>query len=92
MTLVSKLHLKLSITPQAQQDLAYWEQHDQTMASSVLKLFGKLEQDHTFPAQQATQLKFGKLSLISLKISTEHRLVIEPLGEQFIVHQCRFHY
>lgn len=87
-----KSHLKLTMTPQAQQDLAYWEQHDQTMASRVLKVLGKLQQGHTFPAQQATQLKFGKLSLISLKISTEHRLVVEPLGEQFIVHQCRFHY
>ena len=85
-------HLKLSMTPQAQQDLAYWNLHDQTMAGKILKLLENLQQGHTFPAQQATQLKFGKLSLISLKISTEHRLVVEPLGEQFIVHQCRFHY
>ena len=92
MTLLTKRMIKLQMTQQAQEDLAYWEQHDQTMASSVLKLLGKPEQGHTFPAQQATQLKFGKLCLTSLKISTEHRLVFEPLGEQFVVHQCRFHY
>jgi toxin YoeB len=87
-----KPRYKLSMTPQAQQDIAYWEQHDQAIAGRVLKLLKNLQQGHTFPAQQATQLKFGKVSLISLKISAEHRLVVELLGEQFIVHQCRFHY
>ncbi len=96
MMLALKSHLKpalkLLMTPQAQEDLAYWKQHDQTMAGRILKLLENLQQDHTFPAQQATQLKFDKITLISLKISTEHRLVVEPLGKQFIVHQCRFHY
>ncbi len=92
MTLTLKPDLKLLMTEQAQQDFAYWEQHDQAMAGRILKLLKNLAQGHTFPAQQATQLKFGNLSLISLKISTEHRLVVETLREQFIVHQCRFHY
>jgi toxin YoeB len=82
----------LLMTPQAQEDLRYWESQDPAIANRVRDLFKNLEQGHTFPTQQATQLKFGELSLISLRIATEHRLIIEPLGEQYIVHQCRFHY
>lgn len=82
----------LLMTPQAQEDLSYWERHDLAIANRVRALLALLQQNQTFPAQQATQLKFGKLNLISVRIAPEHRLVIEPLGEQFIVHQCRFHY
>lgn len=84
--------LKLLMTSQAQEDLCYWEQHDRTIANRVRALLKTLEQGDTFTAQQATQLKFGELYLFTLQITTEHRLVVEPLGEQFIVHQCRFHY
>ena len=84
--------LKLLMSQQAQEDLAYWEHHDPEIANRVRLLLKNLEQGHSFPMLYATQLKFRELSLFSLKIATEHRLVVEPLGEQFIVHQCRFHY
>lgn len=84
--------MSVQMTPQAQEDLAYWQQHDQAMANRVLTLLDNLQQGHTFPVQLASQLKFGHLSLLSLKLSTEHRLVVEPIGAQLIVHQCRFHY
>jgi Txe/YoeB family toxin of Txe-Axe toxin-antitoxin module len=29
---------------------------------------------------------------MSVKIAPEHRLVLETLGNDLIVHQCRFHY
>lgn len=83
---------KLLMSLQAQEDLAYWEQHDLAIANRVRVLLKNLEQGHRFPVQYAAQLKFGELSLFSLKIASEHRLVVESLGEQFIVHQCRFHY
>lgn len=84
--------LKLLMSPQAEEDLAYWEHHDVAIANRVRLLLNNLEQGYRFPAHYATQLKFRELSLFSLKIATEHRLVVEPIGEQFIVHQCRFHY
>ena len=84
--------LKLLMSPQAKEDLAYWELHDHAIAGRIRLLLKKLEQGYTFPTHQATQLKFRQLSLFSMRIATEHRLVVEPLGEQFIVHQCRFHY
>jgi toxin YoeB len=62
------------------------------MANRIRQLLRKLEQGLELPAHQQTQLKFGSLFLMSVKLSAEHRLVLEPLGEQIIVHQCRFHY
>lgn len=84
--------LKLLMSAQAEEDLAYWKRYDQAIAGRVCLLLKNLEQDHAFPTHQATQLKFMELNLFSIRIAKEHRLVVQPLGDQLIVHQCRFHY
>ena len=84
--------MTLLFTPAAKEDLDYWEQRDEPMANRIWQLLHKLEQGLALPAHQQTRLKFGSLFLMSLKLSAEHRLVFEPLGERIIVHQCRFHY
>lgn len=84
--------MKLRLTRQAQEDLDYWESCDHELARRIRTLLKRLEQGLELPAHQWVNLKFGEISLTSVKIAPEHRLVFEPSGDQILVHQCRFHY
>ena len=84
--------MTLRPTSQAQEDLDYWVSCDPKLADRIKALLERLEQGLDLPAMQRINLKFGEISLTSVKIAPEHRLVFEPSGEQILVHQCRFHY
>jgi toxin YoeB len=84
--------MKLRLSLQAQEDLDYWVSSDPELASRIRALLERLEQGQDLPALQQVNLKFREISLTSVKIAPEHRLVFEPSGEQILVHQCRFHY
>lgn len=84
--------MNLWLTPHAREDLVYWHQSQPAMAVRVEKLLARLAAGEKLPDLGHTQLKFGLVSLVSFKIAPEHRLVLETLGDDLIVHQCRFHY
>lgn len=84
--------MNLWLTPHAREDLDYWRQSQPAIALSVEKLLDRLATSGKLPELGQTQLKFGLVSLISVKIAPEHRLVLETLGDDLIVHQCRFNY
>lgn len=84
--------MSLWLTRHAREDLAYWRQSEPAMARRVEKLLDRLATDEKLPDLAHTRLEFGLVSLISIKIAPEHRLVFEALGDDLIVHQCRFHY
>lgn len=80
------------LTPPAREDLDFWRENEPAMARRVEKLLDRLATGEKLPEQTHTRLKFGLISLMSVKIAPEHRLVLETLGNDLIVHQCRFHY
>ena len=80
------------LTSHAHEDLEYWRRSEPAMAQRVEKLLDRLAAGEKLPDLAHTQLEFGLVSLISIKIAPEHRLVLETLGDDLIVHQCRFHY
>ena len=80
------------LTPHARADLEYWRQSDPRMAARVEKLLDRQAAGEKLPDLAYTRLEFGLISLMSIKIAPEHRLVLETLGSDLIVHQCRFHY
>jgi len=80
------------LTLHAREDLDYWRQTEPAMARRVEKLLDRLAAGEKLPDIAHTRLEFGLVSLMSVKIATEHRLVLEALGDDLIVHQCRFHY
>ncbi len=80
------------LTSHAREDLEYWRQSEPAMAGRVEKLLDRLAAGEKLPDLAYTRLKFGLVSLITIKIAPEHRLVLETLGGDLIVHQCRFHY
>ena len=84
--------MNLWLTPHAREDLAYWRQSQPTMAVRLEKLRDRLAAGEKLPDLAHTRLEFGLVSLMSFKIAPEHRLVLETLGGDLIVHQCRFHY
>lgn len=80
------------LTPPAREDLDYWREAEPAIARRVEKLLDQLAAGEKLPGPAHTRLKFGLISLMSVKIAPEHRLVFEALGDDLIVHQCRFHY
>lgn len=80
------------VTSHAHEDLEYWRRSEPAMAQRVEKLLDRLAAGEKLPDLAHTRLEFGLVSLISIKIAPEHRLVLETLGDDLIVHQCRFHY
>lgn len=84
--------LTLSLTQQAREDLDYWDRSDPELASRIRTLLLLLKQGLQLPVSQKTDLKFGDISLTSVKIAHEHRLVFEPSDNHILLHQCRFHY
>lgn len=80
------------LTSHARADLEYWRQSDPTIAARVEKLLDRQVAGEKLPDLAYTRLEFGLISLMSIKIAPEHRLVLETLGSDLIVHQCRFHY
>lgn len=84
--------MTLWLTAHARDDLEYWRRVEPAIARRVEKLLDRLVSDGKLPDLASSRLEFGLVSLLSIKISPEHRLVLEALGEELIVHQCRFHY
>ena len=84
--------MTLWLTPHAREDLDYWRQSQPAVAARVEKLLDRLAAGEKLPDLAHTRLEFGLVSLMSFKIAPEHRLVLETLGDDLIVHQCRFHY
>lgn len=84
--------MRLLLTPGAVEDMEYWQSEDHGMARRIELILRKLEHGTSISSQQiiALRLKFPKL--MSVKITPEHRVVFERLGDDIIVHQCRYHY
>lgn len=80
------------LTSHAREDLEYWRDSEPVMAERVEKLLDRLAAGEKLPDLAHTRLEFGLVPLMSIKIAPEHRLVLETLGDDLIVHQCRFHY
>jgi toxin YoeB len=80
------------LTPNARDDLAYWRQSEPATAQRLERLLDRLADGEKVPDLACTRIKFGIVSLMTISIAPEHRLVLEALGPDLIVHQCRFHY
>lgn len=84
--------MRLWLTPFAAEDVAYWEANDPAVAHRIEQLFSQLKNGIIEPSHQFTSLALKYPPLLSVKITPEHRMVFERLGDGIIVHQCRHHY
>ncbi|MES2535279.1 MAG: type II toxin-antitoxin system YoeB family toxin [Pseudomonadota bacterium] len=84
--------MRLLLTPGAAEDLEYWQSGDPDLAHKIEKIFRGLKHGAAVPSQQITALRLKFPQLMSVKITREHRIVFEQLGNDIIVHQCRYHY
>lgn len=84
--------MKLWLTSAANEDLAYWKANDPATLLRIEQMLRQLRNAEAIPAQLVTPLAIDYPSLLSVRISSEQRLVFERLGDDIIVHQCRYHY
>lgn len=80
------------LTPIAAEDLQHWESSDPTMAQRAAHILQQLAQDSAMSRHQVTPLAIRYPQLLSVRISPEHRVVFERIGDDIVVHQCRYHY
>ncbi len=84
--------MRVLLTPNAAQDLTHWRAADPALALRVEDVLRELQHDTQPAVRPATALLLKFPPLLSVKITSEHRLVYERLGRDIIVHQCRYHY
>jgi toxin YoeB len=84
--------LKVLFTPGAAEDLAHWRAGDPAIARQIEDVLHELQHDTPLAIRLTTPLALHFPPLLSVKITSEHRLVYERLGRDIIVHQCRYHY
>jgi toxin YoeB len=84
--------VRLLLTPGAVEDMEYWQSEDHRMVRKIGQILRGLEHGTSMSSQQITALRLKFPNLMSVKITPEHRVVFERLGDDIIVHQCRYHY
>ena len=84
--------MRVLFTPGAAEDLAHWRTGDPAMMRQIEDVLHELRHDTPLAARLATSLALDFPPLLSVKITSEHRLVYERLEHDIIVHQCRYHY
>ncbi len=84
--------MKLGITGQAKEDIAYWNKHDGAMAQRIFRLVASAMETPFSGLGKPEPLKHGPQGYRSRRINSEHRLVYKVAGEALILVSCRFHY
>lgn len=84
--------LELELTKKAIKELKYWQQTKPKIYKKILEMVGETRQNPFSGRHKPEPLKYDLSGLWSRRITKEHRLVYEVVGNKLIIHQCRYHY
>ncbi|MGC9156138.1 MAG: Txe/YoeB family addiction module toxin [Ferrimicrobium sp.] len=84
--------MRLVFTPQGWEDYVYWQRIDRTVLKRVNRLIDDVVRDPTSGIGKPEQLRYGISHSWSRRITDEHRLVYQVMGEEIIILQARYHY
>jgi len=83
----------LEYTPQAVEDLKYWQKSgNQATQKKIKALLLAIEQDPKGGIGKPEQLKHDLTGKWSRRINKEHRIIYEVKSSAIVIHQMRFHY
>ena len=84
--------MRLVFTPQAWEDYVYWQRNDRALVARINRLLDDAMRHPTTGIGKPEPLKYGIVGAWSRRITEEHRLVYQLLGEDLVVLQARYHY
>ena len=84
--------MRLVFTPQAWEDYVYWQRNDRALVARISRLLDDAMRHPTTGIGKPEPLKYGIAGAWSRRITEEHRLVSQLLGEDLVVLQARYHY
>ncbi|MHB8189642.1 MAG: Txe/YoeB family addiction module toxin [Ferrimicrobium sp.] len=84
--------MRLVFTPQGWDDYTYWISADRSLLKRINRLIDDTLRDPTAGIGKPEPLKYGISGSWSRRITDEHRLVYQVLGEEIIILQARYHY
>lgn len=84
--------MKLELTEQAQQDVAYWNRMDAKKSGRILALLKNITQTPYSGLGKPEALKYELAGFWSRRIDREQRLVYKVDGDIIYVVSCRYHY
>lgn len=84
--------MRLVFTPQAWEDYVYWQRNDRALVARINRLLDDAMRHPTTGIGKPEPLKYGIAGAWSRRITEEHRLVSQLLGEDLVVLQARYQY
>ncbi len=84
--------MRLVFTHGGWEDYTYWQQADRAILKRINRLIDEALRDPTSGIGKPEPLKYGISGAWSRRITDEHRLVYQVLGQDFVVLQARYHY
>jgi len=84
--------MRLVFAPQGWDDYIYWQGVDRTVLKRINRLIDDTLRDPTAGIGKPEPLKYGISGSWSRRITDDHRLVYQVLGDDLIVLQARYHY
>ena len=84
--------MRLVFTPQAWEDYTYWQRNDRALVARINRLIDDALRHPTTGIGKPERLKYGIGNAWSRRITEEHRLVYQLVGDDLPVLQARYHY
>ncbi|MDK9719269.1 MAG: Txe/YoeB family addiction module toxin [Trichlorobacter sp.] len=84
--------MKISLTPNALDDLRWWLVNDRKRADRILALLGEVVKTPFEGTGKPEPLKHQLAGCWSRRIDREHRLVYQVTDQEILVVGCRHHY
>ncbi|HEY5880647.1 MAG TPA: Txe/YoeB family addiction module toxin [Nakamurella sp.] len=84
--------MRLVFTPPGWDDYVYWQGADRSILKRINRLIDEALRDPTAGIGRPEPLKYGIAGAWSRRITEEHRLVHQVVGDQLVVMQARYHY
>jgi toxin YoeB len=76
----------------AAEEYSYWQKHNQTIIKKIDNLLEDIQRDPFNGIGEPEPLKYNWAGCWSRRITKEHRLVHEVIGDLVVIHRCRLHY
>ena len=82
----------LEFDPAGFEDLAWWVEHDRSVARRLIRLVRDIQRDPFSGLGKPEPLKHALAGCWSRRVTQEDRLVYQVLPDKIRILACRFHY
>lgn len=82
----------LSFSENAWADYLYWQETDKKILKKINQLIKDIQRTPFQGIGKPEKLRFDLSGYWARRISQEHRLVYQVIGNELLIYSCRYHY